>query len=514
MSCLDYDMDGYCAAEAIDLHDCGINASELALIRDCLEAAGLETITSLDLSGNNITTLDVSGSTTRGRFLQGLFSLFDGLTNLESLNLNNLGLTEIPDGVFDDLENLETLDLSENCFGTLDSDVFAPLGNLESLDLSDTCLVGLPGDIFAPLGNLTSLDLSDNPDISLIPTTEPCEIDDDCTIDGEICCPVQLVCEIPVDMTNPVACGDPHMIGFHGQKFDFTGQDGVWYALVSSLPSTHINMRVTTPVPSVPEITYITGVSLLTTDLDGVQHSVVISVKEPHSLESSCPAGVSPCLADGALSVLIDGEETLLKPGIVSVAPGVEVSAVNLPGACRSFGFEKYWEAKKIEFSQLGRRLGESQTMAEWILDDPTATNIAECAEYVADAMVEEGLGGGGSLGLGLFTHESEHASFKITTPSTTIRLSHGRLHQIAMRDPNTQQDLPDHLTWQMNLAVDHDGGKLGKGSTGILGETFVPTLDANGKRIMHGMGAIRGTQEDYIVGGPLEVDFILKGNN
>lgn len=39
--------------------------------------------------------------------------------------------------------------------------------------------------------------------------------------------------------------GDPHMVGFHGQKFDFTGQDGVWYALISSLPSTHINMRGT-----------------------------------------------------------------------------------------------------------------------------------------------------------------------------------------------------------------------------------------------------------------------------
>lgn len=95
------------------------------------------------------------------------------------------------------------------------------------------------------------------------------------------------------------------------------------------------SFAVTTPVPSVPEITYITGFSLLTADADGVQHSIVIEVKDPHSLESSCPAGVSPCLAEGTLSVLVDGEETLLQPGTVSVGPGVEISAVNLPGSCR-----------------------------------------------------------------------------------------------------------------------------------------------------------------------------------
>jgi len=71
-----------------------------------------------------------------------------------------------------------------------------------------------------------------------------------------------------------------------------------------------------------------------------------------------------------------------------------------------------------------------------------------ECYEYVASAELAEG---------GMFTHQSEHASFQIVTPKATIRLSHGRLHQIAMRDPTYQFDLPDHLTWQMNMAVDHN---------------------------------------------------------
>lgn len=67
--------------------------------------------------------------------------------------------------------------------------------------------------------------------------------------------------------------------------------------------------------------------------------------------------------------------------------------------------------------------------------------------EYVARAEADADNGG-------LFAHQSEHVSFQIVTPKATIRLSHGRLHQVAMRDPTDKFDLPDHLTWQMNMAV------------------------------------------------------------
>ena len=278
------------------------------------------------------------------------------------------------------------------------------------------------------------------------------------------------------------------MVGFHGQMFDFAGNDGEWYALVSDLPSMHLNMRVTSPVPSVPEITYITGLSLLATDDDGFVHTVVISVKHPHSIESACPAEISPCLAEGALSVVLDGEEALVAPGTVTMAPGVHVGAANIPGECRSFGFEKYWEKKKEEAAMQGsRKLSvASMDMGEWILADVTATNMVECTEYVARSITEEG---------GVFALDSEHTSFMIVTPIATIRLSHGRLHQLPMRDPTDTFDLPDHLAWQMNLAIDHTD--VSQAAQGILGETFVPTRDLDGHLIMHGMGCIRGKQED-----------------
>ena len=124
--------------------------------------------------------------------------------------------------------------------------------------------------------------------------------------------------------------------------------------------------------------------------------------------------------------------------------------------------------------------------MGEWIITDPTVTNMIECTEYVARSTTKEG---------GLFSYPSEHASFQIVTPEVTIRLSHGRLHQLAMRDPTDRFDLPDHLTWQMNVGIDRTD--VSQSARGILGETFVPTRDADGTMIMHGMDAIRGGQED-----------------
>ena len=281
------------------------------------------------------------------------------------------------------------------------------------------------------------------------------------------------------------------MMGFRGQKFDFVGEDNGWYTVISDLPHMHLNMRVTSPVPSVPEITYITAISIITKDTDGLDHTIAIYVANPHSLESSCPLGTSPCLADGALKVVVDGEEVLLAPGEVTVAPGVAIAAVNLPGACRTFGFEKYWERKKLELLDTSRRTLVStnamQDMSDWVLSDLTMTNKVECAEYVASVTAVGGAG--------MFAKQSEHASFQILTTSATVRLSHGRLHQLPMRDPTDHFDLPDHLTWQMNTALEHS--VINIDATGILGETMVPTVDANGVSIMQGMGAIRGTQED-----------------
>ncbi|CAN0436873.1 unnamed protein product, partial [Ectocarpus fasciculatus] len=58
-------------------------------------------------------------------------------------------------------------------------------------------------------------------------------------------------------------------------------------------------------------------------------------VTDPHSLDTACPMEGSPCLADGALTVELDGRAALLSPGEINLGPNLAISAANLPGACR-----------------------------------------------------------------------------------------------------------------------------------------------------------------------------------
>lgn len=62
--------------------------------------------------------------------------------------------------------------------------------------------------------------------------------------------------------------------------------------------------------------------------------------------------------------------------------------------------------------------------MSDWILGDPTATNPEECEKYVTMAGIDAGL----------FAHDSDHASFQILTPIGTVRLSHGRYGEGAIK--------------------------------------------------------------------------------
>ncbi len=116
-------------------------------------------------------------------------------------------------------------------------------------------------------------------------------------------------------------------------------------------PASCVNLRVYRPL-----------LNLLPSDDPALFHVLTkfshrMAKQEPHTMESACPTtkdgSVSPCLADGALEVVIDGQEGMLPaPGKVVLAPDVTVEAVNLPGACRSFGFEKVRCVSTAETSQ------------------------------------------------------------------------------------------------------------------------------------------------------------------
>lgn len=63
------------------------------------------------------------------------------------------------------------------------------------------------------------------------------------------------------------------------------------------------------------------------------------------------------------------------------------------------------------------------------------------------------------------------------------------------MRDPADQFDLPDHPTWQIDMAINH--ARFSRGVPGVIRETFVPMRGVIGGTVMTGMEPTHGQRED-----------------
>ena len=98
--------------------------------------------------------------------------IFDSLTALKTLHLANNDLASLPAGVFDSLKVLQYLHLTLNVLTTLPAGVFDSLGALERLDLNGNLLKPdtLPDRVFEGLTNIGHLDLSENKDRTFAPT--------------------------------------------------------------------------------------------------------------------------------------------------------------------------------------------------------------------------------------------------------------------------------------------------------------------------------------------------------
>ncbi len=137
-----------------------------------LTAAHLSAITSLDMTGDNISSLqsgDFAGLTaleTIGLYDNELTRLpadiFSGLSTLENLHLGGNGLSVLPSGVFSDLTALEILGLYENQLSSLPARIFSGLSALVELRLGDNELSALPASVFSDLTALEELGLYGN----------------------------------------------------------------------------------------------------------------------------------------------------------------------------------------------------------------------------------------------------------------------------------------------------------------------------------------------------------------
>ena len=291
-------------------------------------------------------------------------------------------------------------------------------------------------------------------------------------------------------------CDDPHMKGLRGQTIDWSGIDGGWYNMVKDDHAEFlVNVRLTAPLPEeFPDRQLITGLSVLSKG-----HSLIIEVENPYDIDTNgCSPGISPCLANGGLRAIVDGEEveSLLRFSRDEyVVDGITVSASNLPAECRQFGGDKIWARLYDEMLKGTRTLADKEKFEDWILrfDDMAAPQW--CTQYIEQH--------------DLANLQSIHAVFKIVTPAVTVRLNVGTNYQDGGELDWDGRVLPDLEFWQMDVGL-HGLSLENESLSGTLGETARPVLDEDGREIMEGYEALRGTVEDYRVSSALGTDFAL----
>lgn len=114
---------------------------------------GVPQLQTLDISANRITRLENG--------------VFHGLTNLRTLNLQENQITSIEHGAFDGLTNLQTLDLQENHITSIENGVFGGLEEIQNVNLAGNFIANIENGDFAGLHSLQSLDLGNNAVVSI-----------------------------------------------------------------------------------------------------------------------------------------------------------------------------------------------------------------------------------------------------------------------------------------------------------------------------------------------------------
>ncbi|CAM9544860.1 unnamed protein product, partial [Laminaria digitata] len=255
---------------------------------------------------------------------------------------------------------------------------------------------------------------------------------------------------------DPSIFDDPHVTGLRGQRYDWSGEDGGWYAFLSTQDQLQMNLRVTSHLPATfPERQLVTGVALVT---EG-GHTITVDIVDPLDLAPTCQqtadavsAGSTsaPCLVNGGLRVTVDGQEEVPGAGEHHFDGGIHITAVNLPLECQRFGDYLMWGdlGEEQKLMHAGRKLRSTNTVTsifEWLLADSVMIAPPWCVKYL------EELDGDMTALAGV---QSNHAVLRIESPNLSLRVNVG----INSEQEQTLEDgrvVPTASFWQMDVRVE-----------------------------------------------------------
>ena len=132
--------------------------------------------------------------------------IFDGLDNLEELDLGHNRIAELPAGIFDRLDSLERLQFHGNQITALPTGIFDDLDNRHWINMAINEIAVLPDGLFTGLSNLTLVSVTSNTDapFDIVVELESRETDEG----SEVYATVAKGAPFPIAVTLTVADGD------------------------------------------------------------------------------------------------------------------------------------------------------------------------------------------------------------------------------------------------------------------------------------------------------------------
>lgn len=309
--------------------------------------------------------------------------------------------------------------------------------------------------------------------------------------------------------------GDPLVLGMAGQTFEFRGRSGAWYANVAtSLLQWNLRFRQFESCPEGGDM-LVTGVGYHTYPRADAtrQHYIEVLAKDENLFFPGCKGG-TPCLGQGSLEIVVDGNLIIDKPGDYPLSGGSRIVAYNTFEYCarKWHDYDEGLRKRRARMRLAGRKL--SPLPSEHDLEaNPGASAHQNPMDYVRhykDKMVNpegcEPWMAKREANDDLFAQLGGWSTIHIETPLVNF---HVEYHQSLQSD-----DVEGDGSCSMHSIDSYVSGAspelAGQDWKGILGETRKKKYYEDGTQVLTDRTILLAgkNDEDYEVNGPFGTEF------